>query len=212
NHSPFVKDSINDAVTQNRIELINPEKVGTKAAAHYRFTVPPGERASIRLRLTRTDLRSARASRAPVGASPTGFGDKEVRGEAPRQVPFRHRPAGTVATPGGAIFTTSASCRCLIVGNFPGMLHGTSPFIVFPSPWSIRILPKASSIPSCANGISIPTASFPPTNGTSAMLIHPWSGGRPGVSSKSSANKPAKGTAHFLKQSFTNCSLPLPGG
>src|SRR5207248_2062152 len=84
NRSPFVKDSINDAVTQNKIELINPEKVGTKATAHYRFTVTPGERASIRLRLTRTDPGSARASRAPVGASPTGLGDKEVRGEAPR--------------------------------------------------------------------------------------------------------------------------------
>jgi len=84
NRSPFVKDSINDAVTQNKIERVNPEKLGTKAAAHYRFTVPPGERASIRLRLTRTDPGSARASRAPVGASPTGLGDKEVRGEVPR--------------------------------------------------------------------------------------------------------------------------------
>ena len=38
NRSPFVKDSINDAVIQNKIELVNPEKVGTKAAAHYRFS------------------------------------------------------------------------------------------------------------------------------------------------------------------------------
>jgi hypothetical protein len=87
NRSPFVKDSINDTVTQNKIELINPEKVGTKAAAHYRFEIPPGERVSIRLRLTRTDLGSARASRAPVGASPTGLSsssEQEVRGEAPQ--------------------------------------------------------------------------------------------------------------------------------
>src|SRR5213595_1431354 len=43
NRCPFVKDSINDAVTENRIELINSEKVGTKAAAHYRFTIPANE-------------------------------------------------------------------------------------------------------------------------------------------------------------------------
>jgi hypothetical protein len=85
NRCPFVKDSINEAVTQNRIELINPEKVGTKAAAQYRFLIAPEERVSIRLRLRQIDpLGSARASRAPVGASPTGFRDKEVRGEAPR--------------------------------------------------------------------------------------------------------------------------------
>ncbi|HEX5316755.1 MAG TPA: glucosidase, partial [Candidatus Kapabacteria bacterium] len=51
NRSPFVKDSINDAVTQNKIELINPEKLGTKAAAHYRFLISPNESRTIRLRL-----------------------------------------------------------------------------------------------------------------------------------------------------------------
>src|SRR5438309_3716176 len=87
NRSPFVKDSINDAVTQNKRDFVNPTKVGTKAAAHYRFEIPPGERVSIRLRLTRTDLGSARASHAPVSASPTGLSsssEQEVRGEAPK--------------------------------------------------------------------------------------------------------------------------------
>jgi len=51
NRSPFVKDSINDAVTQNKIELINPERLGTKAAAHYRFLISPNESRTIRLRL-----------------------------------------------------------------------------------------------------------------------------------------------------------------
>src|SRR5207248_4314738 len=54
NRSPYVKDSINDAITQNRVELVNSEKVGTKAAAHYQFIIPAGEKVSIRLRLTRT--------------------------------------------------------------------------------------------------------------------------------------------------------------
>jgi mannosylglycerate hydrolase MGH1-like protein len=55
NRSPFVKDSINDAVTQNKIEFINPEKVGTKATAHYRFLISPNESRTIRLRLRKVD-------------------------------------------------------------------------------------------------------------------------------------------------------------
>src|SRR5438067_7931985 len=89
NHSPFVKDSINDAVIHNNIDLVNPNKVGTKAAAHYRFTIPAGEKASIRLRLTRTDLGSARnatparSSRAVRGASPRTSLSQSPAGEAP---------------------------------------------------------------------------------------------------------------------------------
>jgi hypothetical protein len=51
NHSPYVKDSINDAVIQNKTDLVNPNKFGTKAAAHYRFTIPANESRTIRLRL-----------------------------------------------------------------------------------------------------------------------------------------------------------------
>ena len=69
NRSPFVKDSINDAIVRNRIDLVNPNKVGTKAAAYYRFNIEPSESRTIRLRLTRMDLESARASRAVRGAS-----------------------------------------------------------------------------------------------------------------------------------------------
>jgi len=53
NHTPFVKDSINDAVVQGKADVVNPNRVGTKAAAHYRHTIPPGESVSIRLRLRR---------------------------------------------------------------------------------------------------------------------------------------------------------------
>jgi hypothetical protein len=55
NRYPFVKDSINDAVIQNKTVLVNPSKVGTKAAAHYKFTIPPNESQIIRLRLTRVE-------------------------------------------------------------------------------------------------------------------------------------------------------------
>jgi Mannosylglycerate hydrolase MGH1-like glycoside hydrolase domain len=55
NHSPFVKDSINDAVIQNKTDIVNPGKTGTKAAAHYRFVIEPNDSRTIRLRLRRID-------------------------------------------------------------------------------------------------------------------------------------------------------------
>jgi hypothetical protein len=53
NPTPFVKDSINDCIVNNQLDLVNPNRVGTKAAAHYRQVIPPGKTISIRLRLTR---------------------------------------------------------------------------------------------------------------------------------------------------------------
>ena len=55
NSTPFVKDSINDAVVQDRPEIVNSNEVGTKAAAHYKFTMSPNESRTIRLRLTKID-------------------------------------------------------------------------------------------------------------------------------------------------------------
>ena len=52
NRTPYVKDSINDYVVHGRQEAVNPEKKGTKAAAHYRLTVGPGECQVVRLRLS----------------------------------------------------------------------------------------------------------------------------------------------------------------
>jgi Glycosyl hydrolase family 63 C-terminal domain len=53
NATPFVKDSINNRVVHDQIDIVNPERVGTKAAAHYKFMIPTGKHVSIRLRLTR---------------------------------------------------------------------------------------------------------------------------------------------------------------
>jgi len=47
-----VKDGINDCIVDGRREAVNPERSGTKAAAHYRLTVGPGEAMTVRLRLT----------------------------------------------------------------------------------------------------------------------------------------------------------------
>jgi len=55
NQTPFVKDSINDRIVHDKIESTNPRRVGTKAAAHYKFTIPPNESRTIHLRLTRAE-------------------------------------------------------------------------------------------------------------------------------------------------------------
>ncbi len=52
NRSPYVKDSINDYVVGGQAAAVNPEKKGTKVAAHYRLSVAAGECRTIRLRLS----------------------------------------------------------------------------------------------------------------------------------------------------------------
>jgi len=51
NKTRYVKDGINDYVVHGRTEAVDPEKKGTKAAAHYRLMVAPGECQMLRLRL-----------------------------------------------------------------------------------------------------------------------------------------------------------------
>ena len=48
----FPKDSINDFVVAGDREAVNPECCGTKAAAHYRFSVPAGGHVRVRVRLS----------------------------------------------------------------------------------------------------------------------------------------------------------------
>ena len=52
NRTPYVKDSINDYVVGGQAAAVNPEKNGTKVAAHYRLSVAAGECRTIRLRLS----------------------------------------------------------------------------------------------------------------------------------------------------------------
>ncbi len=51
----FAKDGINDAVVHGRIDAINPAQRGTKASAHTRVVVSPGDHVRLRLRLTDLD-------------------------------------------------------------------------------------------------------------------------------------------------------------
>src|SRR5205809_1891244 len=52
NQHRYVKDGINDHVVHGGADTVNPARTGTKAAAQYRLTVPPGESAVVRLRFT----------------------------------------------------------------------------------------------------------------------------------------------------------------
>jgi mannosylglycerate hydrolase MGH1-like protein len=56
NERPYVKDSINAFVVEGRKDAVNPEGVGTKAAAYYRQTLTPGRSAVTRLRLSNTPI------------------------------------------------------------------------------------------------------------------------------------------------------------
>ena len=58
NQTPFVKDSINDRLVNGKLDVVNPDQTGTKAAAYYKFNIPPGETISIRLRLTRGETKT----------------------------------------------------------------------------------------------------------------------------------------------------------
>ncbi|MDN7024355.1 glucosidase [Methanoculleus sp. FWC-SCC1] len=51
NASPFAKDGINDYIIEGQSDAVNPEGTGTKACAHYRLTLGPGEMQRVRLRL-----------------------------------------------------------------------------------------------------------------------------------------------------------------
>jgi len=53
--SPYVKDGINDAIVHGQAGAVNPEHSGTKATAHYRFTIEPGATEVLRLRLRKIE-------------------------------------------------------------------------------------------------------------------------------------------------------------
>jgi hypothetical protein len=61
----YVKDSINDYLIHGDAGAVNPARIGTKAAAHYRLTVPAGGSAVVRLRFT--DALPKAFANVPIG-------------------------------------------------------------------------------------------------------------------------------------------------
>jgi hypothetical protein len=62
NRTPYAKDGINNYVVNGQDRAVNPDKKGTKVAAHYRVTVNPGQCQVVRLRLSNL---------APAGFAPS---------------------------------------------------------------------------------------------------------------------------------------------
>jgi hypothetical protein len=58
NPAPYVKDGIADYVVSGRHEAVNPNRTGTKAAAHYQLTVAAGATAVLRLRICGEETRA----------------------------------------------------------------------------------------------------------------------------------------------------------
>jgi len=54
NESHYVKDGINNCVVQGNLGAVNPEKRGTKVAAHYRVNIGAGQSKVIHLRLSKS--------------------------------------------------------------------------------------------------------------------------------------------------------------
>ena len=52
NKTPYVKDGINDYIVNHRQQAVNPQNMGTKAAAHYHLTLGPRKFQTLRLWLT----------------------------------------------------------------------------------------------------------------------------------------------------------------
>jgi len=77
NRTPYVKDSIHDYVVSGRQSAVNPEKRGTKMAAHYRLTVNPGQSQVVRLRLSDV-APAALASGNGAGVTPLGSRFEDV--------------------------------------------------------------------------------------------------------------------------------------
>jgi len=74
NPSPYAKDGINNCVVQGNQDAVNPEKQGTKVAAHYRLVVAPGQSSTVRLRLAgQADAEKSGKSNTTVSSFGTEF-------------------------------------------------------------------------------------------------------------------------------------------
>ncbi|MGB3139067.1 MAG: glucosidase, partial [Nodosilinea sp.] len=56
NPSPYVKDGIHNAVVHGQKNAVNPDQTGTKVAPHYQLALEPGERQTVRLRLSHQEI------------------------------------------------------------------------------------------------------------------------------------------------------------
>jgi len=54
NPCPYVKDAFHNYIIRGRTDAVNPQNIGTKAAAYYQLTIPAGESRAVRVELAET--------------------------------------------------------------------------------------------------------------------------------------------------------------
>ena len=67
NDEPFVKDGIDRFVVHGEEDAVDPSGIGTKAALYYKVNVPAESSATLRFRLTNTDLAKNRGAGTAAG-------------------------------------------------------------------------------------------------------------------------------------------------
>jgi hypothetical protein len=68
NRTPYVKDAFNNFLVHGQTKAVNPKPTGTKAAAHYRVSVPAGQCEVVRLRLNDVAPAALKTGRGAFGA------------------------------------------------------------------------------------------------------------------------------------------------
>jgi len=59
NTTPYVKDAFHAFIVSRQGDAVNPDRTGTKAAAHYLLDVPAGGSKTVRLRLVTSEMKNA---------------------------------------------------------------------------------------------------------------------------------------------------------
>ena len=68
NSGMFVKDAFHRCLIEGKAAAVNPQLVGTKAAAHYRASVPAGGTITVDLRLRKVEAKAAKGAKGAKGA------------------------------------------------------------------------------------------------------------------------------------------------
>ena len=79
NRTPYVKDGINEYLVNGRTYAVNPERTGTKAAAHYHFELEGGAATTLWLRLCNYDPDTLRGE--PFGPAARVLAERQVEAD-----------------------------------------------------------------------------------------------------------------------------------
>ena len=85
NKLPFVKDAFHEYLVRQNPAAVNPERIGTKAAAHFQMQLGAGEVRAIRLRL-QLNTSLPFTPRGPSGEPPDETGQSRNRGMLPGEL------------------------------------------------------------------------------------------------------------------------------